>query len=104
ALGAELVSGAAYVCDALRVNARIADADLVVGGEGRLDETTLHGKLLAELASRSSRRSKPLAAIVGSHAPESGAVQRLGLRAVFEARDLEAVRRASSELARDFVS
>lgn len=100
ALGAELVSGAAYVCDALRVDARIADADLVVGGEGRLDETTLHGKVLAELAARSARRSTALAAIVGEDASGANVAERLGLCAVLEAGDVEAIQRASSKLAR----
>jgi glycerate kinase len=65
-LGAKLVSGAAYVMDALDVDARVAAADVVVTGEGRVDEQTLHGKLPAALASSCARYGKPLAIFCGS--------------------------------------
>jgi glycerate kinase len=44
ALGAELVPGADWVLEAVGVRARLAAADLVVTGEGRVDATTTEGK------------------------------------------------------------
>ena len=49
-LGAELVSGAAYVLDAVGFDA--AAFDLVVTGEGRVDSTTALGKAPGEIVRR----------------------------------------------------
>lgn len=101
ALGAELRPGAAFVCDAIGIDERIARADLVVGGEGRLDRTTLEGKALAELARRCAAVGKPLVAVVGSDASEPVSRAALGLRAVVEAGDADALTRAAIGLAGD---
>ena len=50
-LGAELVSGAAYVLDAVGFDA--SSFDLVVTGEGRVDGTTALGKAPGEVVRRS---------------------------------------------------
>ncbi len=47
-LGAELVSGAAYVLQAVGFRERAAAADLVVTGEGTVDATTFAGKAPGE--------------------------------------------------------
>ncbi|TFV51872.1 glycerate kinase [Blastococcus sp. TF02A_35] len=58
-LGAELVSGAALVCDLVGLDAALAGADLVVTGEGALDEQTLRGKAPAEVAARARTAGVP---------------------------------------------
>src|ERR671923_2496240 len=47
-LGAELVSGAEYVLNAIGLRERAARADLVVTGEGAVDRTTFNGKAPGE--------------------------------------------------------
>ncbi len=47
-IGAELVSGAAFVLDAIGFRERAARADLVVTGEGTVDRTTFEGKAPGE--------------------------------------------------------
>jgi glycerate kinase len=49
-LGAELVSGAGYVLEALGFRERAAEAELVVTGEGTVDRTTFDGKAPGEAA------------------------------------------------------
>jgi len=53
-LGAELVPGAAAVLDLLRFDELLARCDLVVTGEGEVDETTLEGKAPGEIARRAA--------------------------------------------------
>jgi glycerate kinase len=53
-LGAELVPGAGAVLDLLGFERALASTDLVVTGEGRVDETTLEGKAPGEAARRAS--------------------------------------------------
>ena len=63
--GAGLRSGAALVLDTLRFDARIREAFAVVTGEGRLDEQTLGGKALFEVATRCRQGGVPCYAVVG---------------------------------------
>jgi glycerate kinase len=54
ALGAELVPGARAVLDLLGFDRAVSDCDLVVTGEGRVDETTTVGKAPGEVVGRSA--------------------------------------------------
>ncbi|TML49728.1 MAG: glycerate kinase [Actinobacteria bacterium] len=54
ALGANLVGGAATVLNLLGFEEAVADCDLVVTGEGAVDETTSAGKAPGEVARRSA--------------------------------------------------
>lgn len=54
ALGAELVPGAAALLDLLRFEERLRRSDLVVTGEGEVDETTAEGKAPGEVARRAA--------------------------------------------------
>lgn len=56
-LGAQQVSGADYFLDLLNFDARKDRCDVVITGEGSIDEQTLAGKLPAAVARRSGNRS-----------------------------------------------
>jgi glycerate 2-kinase len=62
-LGARNVSGADYFLDLLDFDQHRRDVDLVITGEGRLDEQTLAGKLPAVVAHRAA--PTPVVAVVG---------------------------------------
>ena len=79
---AKLIAGAGFVLDAVAFNARAAEADLVVTGEGRLDETTLEGKLVAEVARRCSLLGVPAHAVVGEDALDPRLREDLGLASI----------------------
>jgi glycerate kinase len=63
--GAELRQGALAVLEALDFDTRMLDAFAVVTGEGRLDEQTLHGKAVFEVATRCRQSGVPCYAVVG---------------------------------------
>ena len=96
--GAELVSGAAYLLDAVGFEARLQRADLVLTGEGRLDRSSLSGKAVAEVAERSLRAGVPVDAVVGSNAASTTEIRALGLRSVREGSTLDQVTRKVREL------
>jgi len=73
AWGARLVPGAAAVADAVGLDALLADADLVVTGEGRLDAQSATGKAPAEVARRAARAGARLALVVGEAEPGAAA-------------------------------
>jgi len=62
-LGAKQVSGADYFLDLLDFNSRKEHCDVVITGEGSIDEQTLAGKLPAAVARRSGTR--PIIAVAG---------------------------------------
>ena len=64
--GAELVSGFDLVAEAVQLRERIAAADLVITGEGRLDAQTLHGKGPVGVAQMARALGKPVAAFAGA--------------------------------------
>ncbi len=85
AFGAELVPGAAFVLDAIGFDARMRAARAVVAGEGRLDQQSLAGKALSEVATRARQAGVPCHAIVGSNELDSFGLRILDLQVVLEA-------------------
>jgi glycerate 2-kinase len=64
--GAKIISGFDIVADTIELEEAIADCDVVITGEGKLDEQTLSGKAPASLARLAQRHSKPVLAIAGA--------------------------------------
>jgi len=65
-LGAELASGIDLVLDQYGAEERLAEADLVITGEGRLDATTLRGKGPVGVVRTARRLGVPTIALAGS--------------------------------------
>ncbi len=70
--GARIRSGFEIVAERIGLAAAIADADIVVTGEGRLDAQTIEGKAPASVAGLARAEGKRVFAIVGSVAGEAG--------------------------------
>ena len=64
-LGARLRPGVAVVMDALDVRRRVASADVLVTGEGRLDASSLRGKVISGLLVEAQRAGIPMAVLCG---------------------------------------
>jgi glycerate kinase len=84
-LGGRAVSGADYFLDLLGFEAHLDGCDLVITGEGRIDDQTLHGKLPAVVARRAT--PLPVIAVVGRSDLGDDARRRMGLRAVHAIAD-----------------
>jgi glycerate 2-kinase len=64
-LGARLRPGVAVVMDALDVRRRAASADVLVTGEGRLDASSLRGKVISGLLGEAQRARVPVVVLCG---------------------------------------
>lgn len=82
ALGGELVSGVDAVLDLVGFDAKLADADLVITGEGMMDEQSAAGKAPVGVARRAQAAGVPVVALVGGRADELDALYRAGIKAV----------------------
>jgi len=82
-LGAELAPGAEIVLAETRLEDFIREADLVVTGEGRLDEQTVMGKAPVAVARLAKRHGKRVIAFSGCVTPGATAVNAAGIDAFF---------------------
>lgn len=64
-IGARFVPGAQTVADLVGLQEALEDADLVVTGEGRLDATSFHGKVVGTVVDVAGSRDLPVLAVVG---------------------------------------
>jgi glycerate 2-kinase len=97
--GAQLVPGAAFVLDLLGFDPRMRAARAVVTGEGRLDQQSLAGKAVSEVATRARQSGVPCHAIVGERALDSFGARILDLQAILEAGTPRRLANAGRKLA-----
>jgi len=88
-LGAELRPGIELVLDLVGFHDRIAGADLVVTGEGALDEQTLHGKAPAGVAAAATAAGVPVVGVCGVNRLEPARLATAGIRRAYALTDLE---------------
>lgn len=97
--GAELRGGAEFVLELLGFAERLAAADVVVTGEGRIDSQSLEGKIVGRIAEACAAEGKPLHVVVGQDALDPAAARAAGITSITEARTLPALRAAGRHLA-----
>jgi glycerate kinase len=100
AFGAELVPGASFVLDAVEFDRRMRRARAVVTGEGKLDQQSLAGKLVSEIATRARQSGVPCYAVVGKRELDSFGARVLDLQTVLEAGTPAQLRGAGRRLAK----
>lgn len=96
---AELVSGAHFVLDLLGFDRLREEADLVITGEGRLDEQSMAGKVVGAVAARCRAGGVPCFAVVGRSRLDPSAAASLGLAEVIEASSAAEQRAAGRAVA-----
>lgn len=81
-LDAELTPGAPLIVEASGFDRHLSGADLVITGEGRVDEQTAYGKAPGEVARRAHAAGVPVLLLAGSKGPGWEALNGLGVTAV----------------------
>ncbi len=88
-LGADLRPGIGLVLELVGFADRLAGADLVVTGEGSLDEQTLSGKAPAGVAAAAAARGVPVVAVAGRVTLTPAQLAEAHLTAAYALTDLE---------------
>jgi glycerate kinase len=100
ALGASRESGAGVIAAHTGTADQIAVAEVIVTGEGRLDDQSLHGKVVGALAAAARSRKVPVLVLAGQVGLDPTAVQRAGITAAHSLADYAgSVRRAIDDAA-----
>lgn len=86
-LGAKLQPGIQIVIEAVKLEEAVADADLVITGEGRIDDQSVHGKAPVGVARISARHGVPVIGIAGSLGRGSEKLCQFGVSALFSMVD-----------------
>ncbi|KPC72428.1 glycerate kinase [Streptomyces coelicoflavus] len=115
-LGARFRPGIAVMLDVLGFAPALERADLVITGEGSLDEQTLHGKAPAGVAAAARAAGKEVVAVCGRLALPAETLGRAGIRRAYPLTDVEPdvakciaeagpiLERVAESIARDFVA
>ncbi|MBA8942158.1 glycerate kinase [Streptomyces calvus] len=115
-LGAVFRPGIDVMLDVLGFAPALERADLVITGEGSLDEQTLHGKAPAGVAAAARAAGKEVVAVCGRLALPPEVLGRAGIRRAYALTDLEPdvarciadagpiLERTAERIARDFLS
>jgi glycerate kinase len=82
-LGASFRPGVQLIAELSRLADAIEGADLVITGEGRLDEQTLHGKTPAGVAAVARAQGVPTIALAGTLGPGYQRLREIGIAAAF---------------------
>lgn len=88
-LGGKVRSGIELLLDLIDFDEALAGADLVITGEGSLDEQTLYGKAPFGVAAAAARHGVPVVAVAGRVAVTPDQLAAAGIRAAYPLSDLE---------------
>jgi glycerate 2-kinase len=96
-LNASMKKGVNYIIENSGLNEKMAQADLVITGEGKIDNQTFSGKVVSEIINLADSAGKPVIAICGtSEVPEEEAKVR-GLRKVISLVDEQTSQKSAIE-------
>lgn len=64
-LSATIQRGVMYIINSWRLPEKLRDADLIITGEGKIDDQTFSGKVVSEVVGLAAREGKPVIAVCG---------------------------------------
>jgi glycerate kinase len=87
ALGGSCESGASIIAEHTGLSDDIAAADLVITGEGRFDEQSLHGKVVGALSEVARSHQVPVVVMAGQVDLDDQALRSTGIAAAYAVAD-----------------
>ena len=86
-LGGKVESGFHLVSENADLESKVQNADIVITGEGRIDDQSLHGKVPVEVAKLAKNYQKPCIAFVGQQIGTLDNFRAIGLTSIFSIVD-----------------
>lgn len=82
-LQAEMKSGIDITMDFINIKEEMTNADLLITGEGKLDEQTLSGKVIAGVCKIAKEKNVPVIALCGTNELTGKQMDEIGLQAAY---------------------
>ena len=86
-LGAQLLPGIDTILDLCQARPAIAQADLVMSGEGKVDAQTLHGKVVKGVGDVCRQHGVPLNVICGTLEADSAELEQLNVQRAYAVKE-----------------
>lgn len=99
----EFRSGIEFIINFIGLEDLVRNSELVITGEGKMDEQTLSGKVVKGVADLSRRYNKPLIVIVGKNELPEEVTASLGIRKVVTLMDSETTEKESLDSAFELI-
>jgi glycerate kinase len=80
-LGAKLISGIQNLIEITQLENIVKDCDLIITGEGKIDDQTEKGKVISGVSNLARKYKKPIIAVCGDE--DKNASKKLGLKKVY---------------------
>jgi len=82
-LDGSIISGIEYITKVIDLRSKVKNADLVITGEGRLDDQSMNGKVVKGVSDLCKEFDKQLYAVAGQNTLEEEELKGLGIEDVF---------------------
>lgn len=102
-LGAEIRTGIEYLMHYAQLDKKVKEADVVITGEGKLDNQTLSGKVVDGVASLARKYNKKLIVITGSCELSKKQIDQMGISQLITLKDHNTSESEAIEKAHDLL-
>jgi len=87
-LEAEIVSGFNMISQVSKLESKIANSDIIISGEGRLDGQSLNGKVISGVAEMCKKYRKRMLLVVGKNELSNEEIETLGVEKLFSVLEI----------------
>ncbi len=102
-LGAQLIPGWKVLSDLTYLESLVKGSDIIITGEGSIDEQSVSGKLISGVAEIAKKYSKSVWAYCGVNSLNENQLKRAGIERVFAISDIESKREKSVREAKKYL-
>lgn len=103
-LGARVKQGVKYLMESCDLASKISDADVVITGEGKIDEQTFSGKVVSEILNLAQAVAKPVVVVCGKSDLKPDLIRSKGINALVTLVDENTSEQSAMEDARAHIT
>ena len=81
-LNAKLTPGISFFMDELKLESRMVESDIIITGEGKIDEQSLHGTVITGIISKAKKLNKKVILICGLNELNLDSVNQLVIHSI----------------------
>jgi glycerate kinase len=91
-MNAEMIGGFQFISELTNLEEAIKTADIVISGEGKIDESSLHGKVINGISELCKKYQKPLYLFCGAKGISTESEKNMGVEKIYAIMDVAGTR------------